>query len=188
MKLSDNGINRASFLVSIGVHIAILMIAVPVDKITVKIEQKPYQIPVQMQITKAPPPSKKETKPTIKKVITEKKVAKAPAKIETVEKPQEPTRLPGDRDNPEIAETFTPVYPKTALNNNWSGQIIVLATINENGEPVAIEIKKSTGYDLLDETFVRTVKHYYRFKPKRVLGKDVIGKKELNYTFILDES
>eukprot|EP01047_Picozoa_sp_COSAG01_P011775 COSAG01_NODE_519_length_16012_cov_4.344058_3_plen_159_part_00 len=93
--------------------------------------------------------------------------------------------LPGDRKKALLSVKATPTYPKKALNLDWSGKIIVKANINTKGRVSHVNIIKSTGHQLLDQSFIRTLYEQYRFKPKRVLGKNISSFLKLSYDFEL---
>ena len=117
-------------------------------------------------------PAPKKTKGTVK---AKKKVKK------------KPTSMPGDRKEPLITSSIKPIYPKTALNNNWEGKIQLEITVNNKGHVSGYKVIKSTGHQILDDAFIRTVKDYYKFKPRRVMGKDQEGKIRIKYTFSLGD-
>lgn len=93
------------------------------------------------------------------------------------------TRLPGDRDKASVANKITPIYPKNALNQNLEGKIVVKVKINQKGIISNIQIIQSTGHSILDNAFIHTLKYYYSFKPKRVMGKNVSSYINLSYEF-----
>lgn len=183
---TEAGLKGISLFLSLLFHVLLLMIVIPVE--TIEIEQEPveYSIPVQMQITEVPPPpppKKEEEKPAVSQQQTKEVAERANTKAATEPEPEKPTRLPGDRDNPEVSDSYTPVYPKTALNEGWAGTVTVDFNVDEKGKVIGHKIVKSSGHDILDTTFIRTVQTYYKFKPKRVLGEDVKGTIRLSYTF-----
>ena len=102
-------------------------------------------------------------------------------------KKKKPQSLPGDRKSPEISSSIRPIYPKAALNNNWEGDIRVEFTINDKGIVSDYKVLKSTGFEALDASFIRTVKQHYKFKPRRIMGKNKSGKIKLKYRFSLGD-
>ena len=109
------------------------------------------------------------------------------AKPKPKPKPKKPDPMPGDRPTPVLTAKTDPIYPKRALNNEWEGTIIVEIYVNSLGRASRGVIIKSTGYPILDKSFVRTVKQYYAFEPRRVGGQDLRGTLKLSYTFSLEE-
>jgi TonB family protein len=93
--------------------------------------------------------------------------------------------IPGDRALPLVSQRGAPIYPKSALNSELTGKVLVKATINTKGQPEKIKILKSSGHAILDNAFMETIKKYYLFKPKIKDGKAVAGEIELEYTYRL---
>ncbi len=98
-----------------------------------------------------------------------------------------PSSLPGDRPGASLGGggRIAPVYPKTALNNEWAGTVKVKVTVNASGLPVMVTVVDSSGYAILDEQFKRTILEKYRYLPKRVMGNDVEDIVLETYTFSL---
>ena len=94
-------------------------------------------------------------------------------------------RHPGDRDHPVIASAVLPSYPKNAINNNWEGTVKVKAKIDIDGNVIYANIINSSGHKSLDTAFLQAVKQRYRFKPKRLFGKNSIGFITVKYKFKL---
>ena len=150
-------LKQVALLISIGIHIGILSLSFAPPKTT--ITPNPHlQIPVQLSITETPPPPKKIIKKT---------------------RPKR-TSLPGDRKRPKVVHSASPIYPKDALNLELTGKVIVDFIINARGKILSHKIVKSSGHPILDNSFIRTVKTHYRFKPKRVMGKNKTSKIRLD--------
>ena len=94
--------------------------------------------------------------------------------------------MPGDRPAAIISQKSDPIYPKQALNNEWEGTVTVEVLISKLGKPLRIKITQSSGYVSLDQSFVRTIKEFYTFKPKRVGGQDQRSLIQLSYSFSLE--
>lgn len=94
--------------------------------------------------------------------------------------------LPGDRELAEAAGMVKPIYPKEALNNNLQGTVTVEVSIDASGNPVTVRLLKSSGHKVLDDSFIRSIGRYYRFKPRRVMGQDLPSTMKLSYTYSLD--
>lgn len=191
MKLTENGTKKLSLIITSVLHLLFLFIALPTETIHIIQKEKEYEtIPVTF-IEKKPKPIPKPQKevkktavkkvPEVKKDTTPKKSTPVPQQAETKEPPRKPS--PGDRDTPIVAAEAEPVKPKSAINNGWSGTVELLITINKDGLPIQIELLKSSGHEELDQSFIRTVKNTYRFKPKVVYGEAQIGTLKLKYTF-----
>ncbi|OWW20104.1 hypothetical protein AYR66_11990 [Noviherbaspirillum denitrificans] len=70
------------------------------------------------------------------------------------------------------ATNRTPPYPRIALSNGDEGTVILRVLVTAEGTAGAVEIAKTSGHTLLDESARRTVLSW-RFKPATVDGKPV---------------
>ncbi len=59
-----------------------------------------------------------------------------------------------------------PAYPSQAKRMEWEGDVTVSFVINHKGRVESICVEDSSGYDVLDDTVVKTVEKAWRF-PKR---------------------
>ncbi|MEK9657175.1 MAG: energy transducer TonB [bacterium] len=160
---------------TIGLHLLLFFISIPQRFMTkdVAVNHVPILLPVTLV--------SEQKQPLLLLADSE-----SPKQVKVKEKKKiKPTQLPGDRKFATISKKVRPVYPKKALNYDWKGKIVVQATINPKGKVSHIKILKSTGYTILDQSFVRTVMQYYVFKPKRVMGKNVSSFLKLSYDFDL---
>ncbi|RAP28724.1 hypothetical protein DID78_04625 [Candidatus Marinamargulisbacteria bacterium SCGC AG-343-D04] len=161
---SDKKLHQLSLGLSIGIHVIIFAFFSFFIKDQDVIYVNPEPIPIAFEI---------------KEVIVKK--PKVVSKIEE----KEPKRLPGDRDHSTVQKSIEPYYPKDAINLGWEGEVTVKATINSKGRVTRVKLLKSSGFPLLDNAFIETVKSDYVFKPKRVLGVNKIDTITLSYEFIL---
>ena len=178
---------RKAFTITLLIHIALLFIPLAKKSHVLVVQNSYAAIQVHLVAPPAPPkkviPVKKEITPTptpSKAVTVEKqKEVAPPKKIE----PPKPTHLPGDRDKPHIESQKIPTTPKSAINNGWSGKVVVDVHINSEGKIEKIELVKSSGYDILDTSFIRTIQDYYTFLPTRKMGKNKAGIMRVEHTF-----
>ena len=176
--ITEKGIHRLSILVTILFHFLILIIPLPKPAINVTQDKLSDPIPIQF---------------IMKEIIVEKPVVPITTQsengthplTETKTTPPPVTSLPGDRLSALVSKTATPYYPKDAINNNWEGTIILEVSINPDGYVSHIKIIQSTGHDILDITFMDTVREHYQFKPKRVMGENKKDTVRLNYNYEL---
>jgi len=96
-----------------------------------------------------------------------------------------PVYLPGDSPNAKVISIAKPVYPKDALNNEWVGIVKARVTVDVNGKVKTISLIKSSGYAILDNSFIRAISKY-SFKPKRIAGIPKEDELELDYSFTLN--
>ena len=172
--MNTQQIEKRSWIASIILHALFVFWLVYEISHSVHIPAKTY-VPIDVQLIAPPQP----------KVNVEEMVGK---KGYTQTSTSKPTSLPGDRPQPLTDQTLSPVYPKKALNNEWEGTVQVKVTVSENGTPMQLTVVKSSGHDSLDQSFIRAIKQGYKFKPKRVMGKNVSGTIVISHTFnIKDE-
>ena len=61
-------------------------------------------------------------------------------------------------------------YPRWAIRQGWEGELVLALEILENGSVGRYRVMKSTGYKLLDETAIKSVKDW-KFSPAVKGGK-----------------
>ena len=180
---TEQDTHRIAGLFSIALHIVFFLLVVLsfLSASKERIVDKVYRMPVEMVVVEAkkPPPPKPKPKAKSKQLVSKKASTKS-KKVKS-----KPTRLPGDRSYPIVTDLIAPVYPKTALNNEWEGLVKLRVVIDKMGKLKKVSILKSSGHSILDESFMRTVRQYYKFKPKRVQGKNVEATKVVQYSFKL---
>jgi TonB family protein len=72
----------------------------------------------------------------------------------------------GNGVRPRYAENPKPPYPQEAREKGQQGEVLLRVEVLVNGQVGRIEIKKSSGYELLDHTALTTVKQW-RFIPAK---------------------
>jgi len=72
----------------------------------------------------------------------------------------------GNRARPRYAENPKPIYPQEAREKGYEGEVVLRVEILINGRVGQIEIKKSSGHELLDHSALTTVKQW-RFIPAK---------------------
>jgi len=171
--LNDNKINRISLFSSVIAHLVLLIIffiSFPnPSEITSTIVPVPIEFSVKEIVIKKPtaPPS-----PTPPPAPT--KPAKAP-----------PTVYKDNRDKATVESNTDPYYPKEAINFSYEGTVVVNVLVNTQGRVADVTVVKSSGYTILDEAFIATIKSSYIFKPKRLNGVNLSDSVTLSYTFSL---
>lgn len=80
-----------------------------------------------------------------------------------------------------------PKYPKLARKRGWQGRVILSVHINEEGRPVHILIKKSSGHKVLDRAALKALKKW-KFQPARKGGLRVASHLHIPIRFDLMNS
>lgn len=65
----------------------------------------------------------------------------------------------GDRSTPQ------PDYPRLALQRGYQGTVVVNFTVQPSGEITSVEVGQSSGFTILDDAAVNTIRKYWRFAP-----------------------
>lgn len=150
------------------------------------VSQKPPPVP-------EPPPLKPRAKPksapraTSTKTLRESAVAgagslptAAPAAL-TAPEPFSPPRSDADYlHNPR------PAYPRLARQQRMQGRVLLEVRVSTEGLPLAIALRSSSGFDLLDQTAAEAVRRW-RFVPARRGGRAVEALVEIPIRFVLSE-
>jgi len=65
---------------------------------------------------------------------------------------------------PKYAENPKPIYPQEARKKGYEGEVVLRVEVLQNGRVGQIDVKKSSGYELLDRSALATVKQW-KFVP-----------------------
>lgn len=120
-----------------------------------------------------PPDSSLDTKPAPATIVTAPSApeATAPALAAPAPITPPPARTRASDAN-YAASNRLPPYPRLSQSNNEEGTVLLRVLVKADGTAGAIEIKKSSGYPLLDKSASTTVQTW-RFTPATVNGKPV---------------
>ncbi len=118
-----------------------------------QVEKKPE--PIQ------PPPEKAQPVPLQKTAVQGDGSSAIPGKDQTTFHSEAGAVA---ESSPDYLKNPAPVYPESARRQGWEGLVMLRALVNEKGKVVQIEIEKSSGYSILDESALETVRRW-RFKP-----------------------
>ena len=97
-----------------------------------------------------------------------------------------PVPFPTDRMTPVVSVKQTPVYPKIALINNWTGTVVLEVVIDPTGSVISITVAQSSGFTALDAAFIRAVRQQ-TYLPQEFQGKPIESTLKQAYTFKLDD-
>jgi protein TonB len=87
---------------------------------------------------------------------------------------------------PRYRENAPPVYPSAARRNGQEGMVVIRAEILPEGRPGVLKIKASSGYPVLDQSALETVRTW-RFEPARQLGKPISAWVDIPIRFVLNQ-
>jgi protein TonB len=69
--------------------------------------------------------------------------------------------------HPRYAENPEPVYPREARKKGFQGEVVLKVEVLSNGLVGQVEVKKSSGHEILDRSALSAVKHWKFFPAKR---------------------
>jgi len=79
-----------------------------------------------------------------------------------------------------------PAYPRKSRQKDEQGQVVLTVWVDEEGNPVKIEIKTSSGFERLDEAAVDAVGDW-RFDPARIGAQAAKGIVDVTIRFVLED-
>lgn len=88
--------------------------------------------------------------------------------------------------NPNYFQNLPPPYPELAKQMHQEGLVILAVDVNKEGIPIDVSIEKSSGYQMLDQSALKAVRHW-RFQPGRVGDLPVESKVKVPVRFLLQE-
>lgn len=128
-------------------------------------------------------PSSMEMTVTIERPVEEKKIIEQTMAVDQneelmdvkmlKEKPKEPSKKPLyvpsvkgaiAEAKPDYLKNPAPVYPEYARQQNWEGTVTLRVLVSPKGDVAQIEIDRGSGYDMLDESALKTIRKW-RFLP-----------------------
>lgn len=158
--------------------------------------------PPEMTLPEPPPPPPEPPKPEVKKNKVQPKPNPKP-------KPEKPARAVGDGSSPIPGQDATsasrssgsrsakpgylrnptPRYPEAARLAKQEGTVRLSFTVNEQGRIVSIRISRSSGFPLLDEAALSTVRDRWTFRPaKDTNGQPMSSSVDVPIRFDLDKT
>lgn len=120
-------------------------------------------------------------KPVENKTAREQQAEEKPAK--PVPQPRAQHFVRAD-SRPFAHENPRPFYPAAARNRGMQGIVLLLVDVDMRGKVSQVEVKKSSGYRLLDESAVATVARW-RFVPAKRDDRAVASRVEVPIRFEL---
>jgi len=101
-----------------------------------------------------------------------------------IQQPVEDVYIPPDSDAAYLHNPQPP-YPLIAQRRGWQGVVLLEVKVSAEGKPLAVQVKKSSGYPVLDDTALATVRDSFRFVPASRNGQKVEATVELPMNFKL---
>jgi len=87
---------------------------------------------------------------------------------------------------PKYRENAHPRYPMLARSRGEEGLVLLSAEVLANGKVGALRIKKTSGYQLLDQSALEAVRKW-KFEPARKMGIPVTAWVEIPIRFTLSD-
>lgn len=75
-----------------------------------------------------------------------------------------------------------PLFPDEARKAGLAGTVLLRVEIDENGRPLAVAVRRSSGHEVLDQAALRAVRNW-RFEPARSRGKTIGTRLEIPIRF-----
>ena len=75
-----------------------------------------------------------------------------------------------------------PLFPDDARKAKIFGTVFLLVEVDENGRPIEVGVRRSSGHDILDSAALRAVRAW-RFEPARLGGRQVQARLEIPVRF-----
>ena len=85
---------------------------------------------------------------------------------------------------PDYFKNQAPAYPDAARRRGQEGLVLLIVAVDKNGDPQTVEIKKSSGFVLLDDAAVKSVRTW-KFQPGRIGSLPVDSHTEVPIRFQL---
>lgn len=135
--------------------------------------------------------------PQIEEILTTAKSEQVAAPEPTPETRRAEEKPPPQRQRPPAAPKTAnvpmpvlisnkpPYYPEIARRSGWEGKVVVRAEVSQDGFPTSVIITKSSGYGVLDQAALRSVKSW-RFQPRTIGGVAMTGVVEVPVNFSLN--
>ena len=94
----------------------------------------------------------------------------------------------GSSARPEYGVNPKPYYPLIARRLGAQGVVLLRVQVREDGSVANVELARSSGFAMLDESASRTIRESWRFIPARIDGIPVESWVEVPIKFVLEDS
>jgi periplasmic protein TonB len=99
-----------------------------------------------------------------------------------------PGRGGGELARPNYATNPKPPYPLMARRMGVEGMVVLRVFVREDGRVGEVAVSQSSGFKLLDQSALKTVRDRWRFLPARLDGEPVESWVEVPIRFVLKQS
>ncbi|MBI3757476.1 MAG: energy transducer TonB [Deltaproteobacteria bacterium] len=89
---------------------------------------------------------------------------------------------------PDYGVNPKPPYPLLARRLGAQGVVLLRVEVREDGSVAAVELERSSGFSVLDDSATRTVRESWRFVPARIDGTPTASWVEVPIRFVLADS
>ena len=187
-----------SFLVACGLHVTLLFGAAGLVARPPRYDVQGGTGGVEISLIAAPPAAAKLQAPPAASETPEKNAEPAAERIHSTPRAgdgsslipgEDPTTfyLPGGAAG--AGGRFAnpaPAYPYEAIRQGQEGLVALDVSVDRNGYPVRVQIRRSSGFPLLDQSALQTVQRW-RFDPAIVGFLPVEAKVRVPVRFVLEE-
>lgn len=163
-----------------------------VDFITAEVPPPPLPVPPVPPPPTRPAPTPRTVAPEVVPVV----IAESAHRVAAVVADPVPESLgdPAPDPGPSLASANAiayadvppPPYPAMARRKRLEGEVLLRVRVDEAGKPVEVEIEKSSGHRLLDNTARDHVLKRWRFRPALVGGRPVQAWARVPLNFRID--
>ena len=105
--------------------------------------------------------------------------------VKTMPRPSQETV--STKSKPGYFQNRPPKYPQLAKQMHQEGLVMLMVEVDRKGLAVKVEVKQSSGYQLLDQSALEAVRHW-RFQPERIGDIPIESKVTIPIRFRLEES
>jgi protein TonB len=152
---------------------------------------RPVQIVPQAAPREEPVPERIVSQPMVMQSMVENQGPRVPAPAPAAEPPVQLATVPKTRSSePDFIVRYLhnppPQYPWQARRLGIEGRVVLHVEILQNGNSGRIEIRQSSGHELLDQAAIKAVGGW-RFDPARIAGSPITAWADVPISFRLTE-
>ena len=157
---------------------------VPLQQALPQPEKQPKPVLEKRVVAPAPRPVEQTV---AEHALQQAPVASAPPAPPAPAQPAAEAMLEPPRYNAAYLSNPPPAYPLAARRRGIEGTVLIRSEVSASGECLRAELKKTSGFDLLDQAALEAVKKW-RFVPARRGSQAVVAWVEVPITFKLENN